>query len=119
MGAFPNPAQEYADSVIDLNEWLVKKPSATFFMRAKGHSMRGAGIFDGSLLVVDRSLEAKDGRICVCRWESEFVFRRFYDRGAFVLLKAEAVGYPDLKIPKNENFEVWGVVRSVITDTLK
>ena len=63
---FPSPAQDYVENGIDLNRELVKNPSSTFFGRARGSSMEGAGIFDGDLLIIDKSLEPYEGAVAVC-----------------------------------------------------
>ena len=65
MAGFPSPAEQYVERPLDLNELLVAKPSATYFVRAEGDSMEGAGIRSGDLLVVDRSLEADNGSIVI------------------------------------------------------
>jgi len=62
---FPSPADDYLESDLDLNTYLIKHPAATYLARAKGHSMEGCGIFDGDLLIVDRSLEAQDGQVII------------------------------------------------------
>ena len=62
---FPSPADDYLEGTLDLNERLIREPAATFFVRAKGDSMIGAGIHDGDLLVVDRSAEPRDGRVVI------------------------------------------------------
>ncbi len=115
---FPSPADDYLEKSIDLNEYLIKKPSATFLVRAKGDSMLGAGIFDNSILIVDRSLESRNGRICVVRINDEFTVKRFFHYGTHIVLKAENTKFKDKLIQLDEDFEVWGVVRSIITEVL-
>lgn len=115
---FPSPADDYLEKAIDLNEYLIKKPSATFLVRAKGDSMVGAGIFDNSILIVDRSLESRNGRICVVRLYDEFTVKRFFHYGTFITLKSENPKFKDKVIQPDEDFEIWGVVRSIITEVL-
>lgn len=115
---FPSPADDYIEKAIDLNEYLIKKPSATFLVRAKGDSMVGAGIFDNSILIVDRSLSSKNGRICVLRINDEFLVKRYFHCCTHILLRAENPKYKDKIINFDTDFEIWGVVRSIITEVL-
>src|SRR3979411_3029526 len=73
---FPSPAEEYVDSMLDLNEYLIKNAISTFYFRAQGHSMRNARIFDGDLLTVDRSIEPKHGHIVLAMIDGEFTVKR-------------------------------------------
>jgi len=115
---FPSPADEYMEASIDLNELLIKNPPATFIVRAKGESMIGAGIFEGSLLVVDRALEIRSGLICIAFLNGEFTVKRFFEIEGSIELHADNDGYEPIKIKEGDQFEVWGVVRSVVTQTL-
>ena len=73
---FPSPADDYAEGVLDLNAHLIREPTATFFVRARGDSMIGAGIHDGDLLVVDRSLEATNGKVVIVSINGELTVKR-------------------------------------------
>ena len=73
---FPSPAADFIDVSIDLNKHLIKHPSATFYARAKGDSMKDAGIFDGDLLIVDKSIDPADGKIAICYVNGEFTVKR-------------------------------------------
>jgi len=123
---FPSPADSYLEGAIDLNELLIKNPAATFLVRAKGESMIGAGIFEGSILVVDRSLEIRSGLICIAYVNGDFTVKRFVKRNtnrnvgseSRIELHAENESYSPIVIKAGDHFEVWGVVRSVITKTL-
>ena len=115
---FPSPAEEYLENSIDLNELLITNPPATFLVRAKGESMIGAGIFEGSLLVVDRSLEVRNGLICVAYINGEFTVKRFFKKESCIELHAENGSYSPIIIKDQDQFEVWGVVKSVITKTI-
>ena len=75
---FPSPAQDYLESGIDLNRELVKNPSSTFFGRVSGDSMAGAGIEDGDLIVIDKSISASEGDIAVCFVDGEFTLKRIH-----------------------------------------
>jgi SOS-response transcriptional repressor LexA len=69
---FPSPAEDYIDNVLDLNDLLIQKPAATFFVRAKGDSMVNAGIYEGDLLIIDRSINPKSGHIVLAlEWASK------------------------------------------------
>jgi len=115
---FPSPAEEYLENSIDLNELLITNPPATFLVRAKGESMIGAGIFEGSLLVVDRSLEVRNGLICIAYINGEFTVKRFFKKESCIELHSENDVYSPIVIKDQDQFEVWGVVKSVITKTI-
>lgn len=72
---FPSPAQDYVEDRLDLNKLLIKHPSATYFIKVSGESMRDAGISDGDLLVVDRSLSAVHGDIVIAAIAGEFTVK--------------------------------------------
>ena len=73
---FPSPADDFIELSIDLNKHLIKHKDTTFFAKVKGHSMKNVGIFDGDLLVIDKSLEPQDGRIAICQIDGEFTIKR-------------------------------------------
>ena len=73
---FPSPADDYIEKTLDLNELLVQKPAATFFARAQGNSMTGAGIFPNDILVVDRSIEPVSGKVVICAIDGELTVKR-------------------------------------------
>ena len=81
VAGFPSPAEQYVEPPLDLNELLVKRPAATYFVRVAGDSMIGAGIQDGDLLVVDRSLRPADGDIIVASVDGEFTVKRYREEG--------------------------------------
>jgi DNA polymerase V len=110
----PFPVVDYVDGRIDLNKHLIKNYAATYFVRVSGDSMTGAGIHDGDILVVDRSVEATDGKVVIARVDDEFVVKRLVERGGKVLLAPENDAYEELEIGERHDFEVWGVVTSVI-----
>lgn len=106
---FPSPADDYIDSNLDLNEHLISKPTATFFVKAKGDSMIGAGIHDGDLLIIDRSLTAKSGEIIVAIVSGEFTLKRFVRTPSAVWLYPENQKYKPVQIFEEMEFQVWGV----------
>ncbi len=112
---FPSPAQDYVENGIDLNRELVKNPSSTFFGRARGTSMEGAGIFDGDLLIIDKSLEPYEGAVAVCFIDGEFTLKRihFEREGVKVVavwLQPENDSYSPIKVTEENQFIIWGIV---------
>jgi DNA polymerase V len=111
---FPSPADDHIDKNLDLNEHLIKHPAATFYVRVSGDSMINAGIHDGDLLIVDKSLKAKDGSIVVAILNGEFTVKRLKISKYGISLVAENKNYPEIHIKEGMDFEVWGVVTNVI-----
>jgi len=111
---FPSPADDYVDKTLDLNELLVQKPAATFFARAQGDSMLGAGIHPNDILVIDRSIEAVPGKIVVCALNGELTVKRLAKDGERWKLQAENPAYPDIPIHDDLELVIWGVVTNVI-----
>ncbi|MDE2028645.1 MAG: translesion error-prone DNA polymerase V autoproteolytic subunit [Candidatus Omnitrophica bacterium] len=111
---FPSAADDYLDKNLDLNEYLIKHPAATFFVKVKGDSMTGAGISSGDILIVDRSVEAKGGKIVVAVLNGEFTVKRLQKRKDRVILLAENPEYEAIEVTPGMDFEIWGVVMHVI-----
>lgn len=111
---FPSPAEDSVDRKLDLHEHLVRHPASTFFVRASGDSMIHAGIHNGDLLVVDRSLEAVNGSIVVAAVEGEMTVKYLAKRNGRVLLVPANDGYPELDVTEQEAALVWGVVTYAI-----
>ncbi|MEM6613181.1 MAG: translesion error-prone DNA polymerase V autoproteolytic subunit [Cyanobacteria bacterium P01_C01_bin.72] len=111
---FPSPADEFLEGKLDLNQHLISNPLATYFVRVSGDSMLGAGIHPGDLLIVDRSLEARDGKIIIAVVNGELLVKRLKLEGMQPYLVAENPDYPQLKITEAMEFQIWGVVTSVI-----
>ena len=113
---FPSPAEDYLDVDLNLHKYLVKHPASTFFIIAKGHSMEKAGIGDEDLLVVDKSLEAKNNDIIIAAVNGEFTVKRYVNVNGKIFLKAETESnnYPDISITESVDFEIWGVVTHTI-----
>jgi len=108
---FPSPADDYVEQRISLDEHLVRHPESTFFMRVAGDSMRGLGIFDGDLLVVDRSLPAAHGCVVIAVLDGEFTVKQLLHTAEGQVLRAAHPDYPDLHIKPEQDFSIWGVVR--------
>tara|TARA_R110002096_G_scaffold394733_1_gene590019 strand:+ start:3287 stop:3733 length:447 start_codon:yes stop_codon:yes gene_type:complete len=111
---FPSPALDFVDLSIDLNKHLIKHPSATFYGRVKGHSLKNAGIDDGDLLVIDRSLEPINDKIAICFIEGEFTAKRIKLSNNELWLMPENDDYQPIKVELEDNFLVWGIVTHVI-----
>ena len=114
QAGFPSPAQgEYADS-IDLNRALITNPAATFCARVIGNSMVDAGINEGDLLIIDRSITPHDGCIAVCFIDGDFTVKRLAVRDDGVYLQPANDSYPVLKVGECSDFQVWGVVSHIV-----
>lgn len=111
---FPSPADDFLDVSIDLNKELIKNPSTTFYGRVKGDSMIDAGLSDGDLLIIDKSLEPIDGKIAVCFIDGEFTVKRIKIDKDIVWLVAENKKYKPIKVTMDNDFLIWGVVTTVI-----
>lgn len=111
---FPNPAEEAGGFALDLNEFLVKHPVSTYYLRVEGDSMTGAGIISGDVVVVDKSLEARSGDIVVAAVDGEFTLKRLKKRGAEAWLVAEHPGYPPIALHEAVDAALWGVVTFVV-----
>lgn len=111
---FPSPAENEIESELDLNELLIKHPSATFFLRVSGSSMIKAGIHHNDILVVDRSLEPVSGKVVIASINGELTVKRLVKTGSQVKLIAENDAYKPIDITGEEDFRIWGVVTNVI-----
>ena len=111
---FPSPAQDFVDLSIDLNKELIKNPSATFYGRVKGDSMKDLGIDNGDLLIIDKSLEPKNGKIAVCYIDGEFTMKKIkIEKDCCWLIPANDK-YKPIRVDKENEFIVWGIVVHVI-----
>lgn len=111
---FPSPADDFLDASIDLNKILVTNKDATFYGRVKGDSMIDAGLSDGDLLIIDKSLEPKDGKIAVCFIDGEFTVKRIKITNKCIYLVAENKNYKPIKVTDDNDFLIWGIVTTVI-----
>lgn len=107
---FPSPAADYQDKRLDINEYLIRNPVSTFFFPVQGDSMEGAEIFDGDILVVDRSVKARHGHIVVAFVDGERLVKRLHCRAGRVALIAANPIYPALEIMGEMELTIWGVV---------
>lgn len=111
---FPSPADDYVERGLDLNELLIRHPSATYFVRVSGESMTGAGIHSGDVLVVDRAETVRDRSIIIAVLNGELTVKRFIREHGRVYLASENPDYAPLEVTGETGFEVWGVVVHVI-----
>jgi len=111
---FPSPADDYIECGLDLNDLLIKHPSATFFIRVSGDSMIGAGIYNGDILTVDRALRAAHGNIVIAIIEGELTVKRLYHKDGRTELRPENPDYAPRIIKEADALEIWGVVTSAI-----
>lgn len=107
---FPSPAADYEDRRLDVSEYLIRNPVATFFFRVSGDSMVEAEIFDGDMLVVDRSVTPQHGHIVVAFLRGERLVKRLEKRGERVVLCSANSAYPDFEVRDGDELAVWGVV---------
>ena len=107
---FPSPADDYMEENIDLNEYLIRNPFSTFFIRVKGDSMINSGIQDQDLIVVDKSLVPIPGNIVVAILDGEFTIKRLEKKNDELYLKAENHNYPDFNFKNYGEIQIWGVV---------
>jgi DNA polymerase V len=111
---FPSPAGDYIESRLDLNEHLIQHPSATFFVRVAGDSMTGAGIHDGDILIVDRSLEPRSGSIVIAAVNGALTVKRLLKQAGRCILKPENDAFACIEAAEHSDLHIWGVATSVI-----
>lgn len=109
-GGFPSPAEGWCERALDITEVFLEHREATFFMLVRGDSMRGVGIGDGDLVVVDRALEVQQGSIIIALLNGGFVVKRYLVKEGQVVLASAHPRYGPLVVTENMSFEVWGVV---------
>ncbi|MGJ5641714.1 LexA family protein [Formosa sp. S-31] len=110
----PVSAGDVNQTKLSLDEELVRNKDATFFARVSGQSMIGAGLDDNDLLVIDRSLEARDGKIAVCFLDGEFTVKRLKVKAGEVWLMPENPKYEPIQVTSENDFVIWGIVTNVI-----
>ena len=111
---FPSPAENHMENTMDLNRALVKNPSSTFYARVKGESMINDGVDDGDLLVIDRSVEPYENCLAVCFLDGEFTLKKVRLGGDDLLLVPANEKFKPIRVKKDNDFYVWGVVRYLI-----
>tara|TARA_B110000261_G_C13010991_1_gene328135 strand:+ start:362 stop:949 length:588 start_codon:yes stop_codon:yes gene_type:complete len=114
QAGFPSPADDHLEDRLDLNKHLIHHQESTFFVRAQGESMINAGIHPGDILVVDKSLPAKSGKIVIAVVDGEFTVKRLHKYKGKISLKAENPEFKDIEISKGNELIIWGIVTSTI-----
>lgn len=111
---FPSPADDFIELSIDLNKEYIKNRDTTFYAKVKGDSMKNAGIFDGDLLIIDKSLEPQNNNIAICQIDGEFTVKRIKIEKDIVWLIAENEDYPPIKVTLENELIIWGIVTASI-----
>lgn len=111
---FPSPADDFLEGTLDLNEYLIKHPSSTFFVRVSGESMVKAGIFPNDILVVDRSLNPAHGKIVIAIVNNELTVKRLHRLENEIKLLPENDHYSPILISNEDELIIWGVVTQVL-----
>lgn len=111
---FPSPAGDHLEKALNLEELIVLRPTATFYVRVEGNAMRASGIHDGDILVVDRSLNATDGSILVVTLEEEILIRRFIRQGSRSFLVTDDTKTVPIPVDDNTDWMIWGVVTHLV-----
>lgn len=114
VAGFPSPAEDFKEVRISLDKELVKNENATFYARVRGNSMIDANIEDGDLLVIDRSIETRNGKIAVCMIDGEFTIKRLKVEKDCVYLMPENKAFEPIKVTEENELIIWGIVTYVI-----
>jgi DNA polymerase V len=108
---FPSPADDYMEIALNLNEYLIKNPSSTFFAQITGSSMINSGIYNNDIVIVDKSLQAKNDSVLVCSIDGEFTLKRFKKiNEETAYLMPDNSDFKPIKVNKHNAFQIWGVV---------
>ncbi|MCX7120966.1 MAG: translesion error-prone DNA polymerase V autoproteolytic subunit [Gammaproteobacteria bacterium] len=111
---FPSPADDHIEAQLDLNSHLVKNPASTFFVRVSGESMKDVGIFPNDILIVDRSINAVDGKIVIAVVDGELTVKRLKIEKGALFLMPENKDFNPIIVKELQDFSIWGVVTNVI-----
>lgn len=111
---FPSPAADFDETRISLDKALVKNPDTTFYAKANGQSMKGAGIDDGDIMVIDRSIEPRNNKIAVCLIDGEFTVKRIKKTKEELFLMPENIDFQPVKVAEENQLVIWGIVTYVI-----
>lgn len=115
VAGFPSPAEDYVEARLDLNEKLIRNKEATFLLSVQGDSMKDAGIMDGDILVVDRSIEPQDGKIVIAALDGELTVKRLSIKSTGTWLVPENDNYPPIAVREGSDIVIWGVVTATIS----
>lgn len=115
---FVSPADDFLERHLDLNQFLIQHAAATFFVRVDSDAMSGDGIFEGDILIVDKSLEPDNGSVVIAIVEGEFLVRRLQHRNDSTVLVASNQNFAEIVLDSSEELDIWGVVTTVIHSLL-
>lgn len=115
VAGFPSPAEDYVEARLDLNEKLVRNKEATFLLSVQGDSMKDAGILDGDILVVDKSIDPQDGKIVIAALDGELTVKRLSIKSTGTWLVPENDNYPPIAVKEESDIVIWGVVTATIS----
>ena len=115
---FPSPAEDFIDREIDLNKELIKNPASTFYGRVNGDSLKDLGICHGDLMIIDRCIKPKTGKIAVCYIDGEFTVKmiEIEEKTKTIWLIPANSKYQPIKVTNQNDFIIWGIVKNVIKD---
>lgn len=111
---FPSPADDYIQEKLDLNKHLIKRPTATFFVQVSGESMIDAGLHPGDILIVDRSLEVRSGKIVIAAVDGQLTVKRLMQKNGQTWLMPENANFSPIILQEGQMHHIWGVVTTVI-----
>jgi DNA polymerase V len=111
---FPSPADDHLDIALDLNEYLIKHPSATFYIYVKGDSMINDGIYNGDIMIVDRAISPKSKDVVIAVIDGEFTVKRIHKKNNKIYLQPSNKNYQTICITNEMDFQIWGVVTHTI-----
>ena len=111
---FPSPAEDYIEGRLDLNDFLIRNPSSTYFVRVKGDSLLDSGIHENDILVVDRSKKPKDGSIVIAVVNGELLVKILQFQKSKIFLLANNKKYSSIEVTESMDLVIWGTVTTVI-----
>tara|TARA_B100000989_G_C19530392_1_gene469362 strand:- start:5233 stop:5667 length:435 start_codon:yes stop_codon:yes gene_type:complete len=111
---FPSPADDFKEIRISLDKELVKNKESTFYARVSGNSMEDAGLSDGDMIIIDKSLIPQNNKIAVCFLDGEFTIKRVVKRNNNLYLKPENKNYEEILISEDNELMIWGIVTYVV-----
>jgi len=111
---FPSPAADFDETKISIDQLVIKNEAATFYAKANGNSMIGAGIDDGDILVIDRSIEPTDNKIAVCFIDGDFTIKRIKIEEDCIYLHPENPKFKSIKVTEDNELIIWGIVTYVV-----
>ena len=114
---FPSPATDYMENKLDLNEYLIKHPAATFIVKAKGPSMTDAGILSGDLLIVDRSITPRSNDIVIASIFGDLTVKKLQKKENSLFLLSANSDYPSIEVKEEMECFIWGVVTYIIHES--